>query len=102
MGRAGRRPHREPGEGSRVRFHQRPTRPASGRLARSIAGLEGDPWAAALVAQHALTVDDRLRPDGEWTPFFEAMEAARAALLRAAGLPLGDLLGITSSSVSPI
>ena len=60
---------------------------------RSIAGLEGDPWAAALVAQHALTVYDRLRPDGEWTPFFEAMEAARAALLRAAGLPLGDLLG---------
>jgi hypothetical protein len=60
---------------------------------RSIAALEGDPWAAALVAQHALTVNDRFRPDREWMPFFEAIEAARGALLRSAGVPLADLLG---------
>jgi Protein of unknown function (DUF3891) len=59
---------------------------------RSIAALEGDSWAAALVAQHALTVYDRLRSDREWTSFFDDIETARAALLRSAGLPLGDLV----------
>jgi hypothetical protein len=59
---------------------------------RSIAALEGHPWAGALVAQHALTVYDRFRPDREWTSFFDGMETARAALLRSAELPLGHLL----------
>jgi hypothetical protein len=58
----------------------------------SIAALEGHPWAAALVAQHALTVYERFRADREWTPFFEGIEAARSALLRSTGLPLGDLV----------
>ena len=70
---------------------------------RSVAALEGHPWAAALVAQHALTVYDRFRSESEWTPFFDRMETARAALLRLAGLPLGTAWSrITSSSGLPI
>ncbi|MQA31532.1 MAG: DUF3891 family protein [Luteitalea sp.] len=59
---------------------------------RGVARLADDPWAAALVAQHALTVYDRFRPEAEWTPFFAGMEAARDAMLRASNLPLDDLV----------
>jgi len=34
-------------------------------------------YAAALVAQHALTIYRRFRPEPAWHPFFAAMEAAR-------------------------
>ena len=58
---------------------------------RGIARLADDPWAAALVAQHALTVYDRFRADGAWRLFFAAMEQARDASLRASGRTLDDL-----------
>jgi hypothetical protein len=59
---------------------------------RGVARLAHDPWAAALVAQHALTVYDRFRVDAEWTSFFEEMAAGRDSMLRASGGPLEDLL----------
>ena len=58
---------------------------------RGIARLADDPWAAALVAQHVLTVYDRFRSEAEWTSFFAEMEAARSAMLRASGMALGAL-----------
>jgi hypothetical protein len=58
---------------------------------RAIARLADDPWAAALVAQHAITVYDRFRPEAEWQPFFTEMEEARSEMLLASGLPLDDL-----------
>jgi hypothetical protein len=58
---------------------------------RAIARLADDPWAAALVAQHAITVYDRFRPEVEWQPFFTEMEKARSEMLLASGLPLDDL-----------
>jgi hypothetical protein len=73
---------------------------------RCIAGL-GDPWAAALVAQHALTVYDRFRSDGAWRDFFAGMERTRDRLVRTSGLTidhlaadypylrLGDLISLT-------
>ena len=60
---------------------------------RAIARLAPDSWAAALVAQHAITVFDRFRSDGEWTTFFTEMEDLRGAMLRASGPPLDELLG---------
>lgn len=42
-----------------------------------------DPWAAALVAQHALTIYDRYHGDPEWTAFFRAMTIRRDELLAA-------------------
>ena len=59
---------------------------------RGVARLSGDPWAAALVAQHAITVYDRFRSDDEWSPFFVEMEAARDAMLRKGELGLDTLL----------
>ena len=70
------------------------TAPASVRQAvwpRGVARLSEDPWAAALVAQHALTIYERFRSESEWTPFFTGMEAARDAMLDPSGLPLDDL-----------
>ena len=59
---------------------------------RGVARLARDPWAAALVAQHAITVYDRFRPDPDWTRFFSEMECARDAMLRASGLSRDELL----------
>lgn len=59
---------------------------------RAVERLRSDLWAATLVAQHAITVYDRFRPEAEWTPFFAAMEAMRDALLRESGMRLDDLL----------
>jgi Protein of unknown function (DUF3891) len=59
---------------------------------RGLARLAGTPYAAALVAQHAITVYDRFRSEPEWAPFFAGMESARDEMLRASGLGLDDLL----------
>lgn len=58
---------------------------------RGVGRLAPEPWAAALVAQHALTVYDRNRSDAEWAPFFTEVEGARDAMLRSSGMPLEDL-----------
>jgi hypothetical protein len=58
---------------------------------RGVARLGDDPWAAALVAQHAVTVYDRYRADAEWTAFFGRMEALRDGLRREAGLTQAEL-----------
>jgi hypothetical protein len=58
---------------------------------RTITQLADDPWAAALVAQHALTAYDRFRSDAAWTTFFAEIESARAAMARASGIPLAEL-----------
>jgi hypothetical protein len=58
---------------------------------RAVSRLASDPWAAALVAQHAITVYDRYRSDSAWDRFFSEMEALRAAMLRRSGLPIEDL-----------
>jgi hypothetical protein len=74
---------------------------------RAVARLAGDPWAAALVAQHAITVYDRFRSDDAWTQFFADMEALRDDLLARttmqpddltadyAFVRLGDLISLT-------
>lgn len=59
---------------------------------RAVARLADSPWAAALVAQHAITVYDRFRADLAWEAFFRSMEEARDAMLRAADRPLEELL----------
>jgi hypothetical protein len=52
---------------------------------RSVASLEsGDPWAAALVANHAVTIYGRFRGDPDWTHFFENLTAHRDRLVRQA------------------
>jgi hypothetical protein len=48
---------------------------------RGVARLSHDPWAAALVAQHALTVYERYRTDETWSAFFREMADTRDAFL---------------------
>ncbi len=82
----------DPETGSVADFARLPL-PARHRVwPRAVARLADDPWAAALVAQHALTAYNRFRSDAAWTSFFPEMEALRGAMLRANGKPLDELL----------
>ena len=80
-----------PTTGDVVDFVNAPLDVRHGVWSRGVSRLAGDPWAAALVAQHAITVYDRFRSDAAWTPFFARMAGARDAMVRASGLPLDDL-----------
>ena len=59
---------------------------------RAIARLADDAWAAALVAQHAVTVYDRFRTDPGWSDFFASTSAQRDALVAAQQLTHDDLV----------
>lgn len=59
---------------------------------RAVLHLAGDPWAAALVAQHAIAVYDRFRSDDAWTQFFADMAALRDNRLARTALPLDTLI----------
>lgn len=59
---------------------------------RAVLRLSADAWAAALVAQHALTAYDRFRQDPDWSVFFDAMTAQRNDMVRRATGHLDDLL----------
>jgi hypothetical protein len=82
----------DPRTGEIADFITAPVRVRQGVWPRGVARLASDPWAAALVAQHAITIYDRNRSDPEWTPFFAEMQNRRDELLHATGLPLDDLL----------
>lgn len=58
---------------------------------RGVDRLSGDPYAAALVAQHALTIYARQRGRTEWGGFFRAMEERRAGYMAAAGATESEL-----------
>jgi hypothetical protein len=59
---------------------------------RGVARLTYDPWAAALVAQHAIVIFHRYRRDIAWTRFFVEMETMRGEMVEASGLLLPELL----------
>jgi hypothetical protein len=60
---------------------------------RGVERLSADPWAAALVAQHAIHVYRHYRDDEEWSAFFAELEAARDRhVRRAPSLKLDDLV----------
>jgi hypothetical protein len=82
----------DPQTGGVVDFVHVPVRVRHAVWPRTIAQLASDPWAAALVAQHAMTAYDRFRSDVDWKRFFTEMERARDARVRASGLPLDELV----------
>jgi hypothetical protein len=83
----------DPSTGAIVDFVSAPLSVRHGVWPRGVARLADDPFVAALVAQHAITVYDRFRNEAEWTPFFAQMEATRDEMLRKAGMPLDELAG---------
>jgi len=81
-----------PETGNVVDFVNAPVGVRQATSLRGVARLADDAWAAALVAQHRLTVYDRFRSEAEWRSFFAEVEAARGAWLRASGASLEDLV----------
>ena len=103
--------------GGVVDFIRAPLDVRQGVWPRTIAGLADEPYAAALVANHAMSAYDRFRGDAAWAGFFSGMEASRAGMLSASGcspeqlqsdytlLRLGDLISLAfctgSTSAQP-
>jgi hypothetical protein len=84
-------PSIDPGTGAILDFVNTPVNVRQGVWPRGVARLHDDPWAAALVAEHAIVVYERFRADDEWRHFFADMEATRDRLIGEAGLGLADL-----------
>jgi hypothetical protein len=68
-------------------FIAAPAETRQGVWPRGVERLAHSPYAAALVAQHALHIYRRYRHDAIWSGFFSAMEAARDRHLGAASPP---------------
>jgi len=101
------RPSIDPATGEVADFIRARTEVRQGVWPRAVAFLaQDDPWAAALVAQHALTVYTRLRANPDWHAFFAKMGVLRDALLKKTNLKpielesdyvflrLGDLISL--------
>lgn len=73
-------------------FSHVPATVRQGVWPHSVERLAAAPWAAALVAHHAVTVYDRYRHDPEWQDFFPAMTARRDAHVARAGGELKALV----------
>ena len=81
----------DPDTGGVVDFVAAPLGLRQAGAPRAMARLAHDAWAAALVAQHGLTVYSRFRSEPEWTRFFAEVEGERDAILRTTGLALEEL-----------
>lgn len=101
-------PRVDPASGEVLDFIHAPTAVRQGVWPRCITLLEtSDPYAAALVAQHALTIYERMRSVSDWQPFFRDIERRRdeLAAFRAVSpeqlvadytfVRLGDLISLT-------
>ena len=101
------KPSIDPATGEVADFIRARTEVRQGVWPRVVGALaEQDPWAAALVAHHALTVYTRLRANPDWHSFFTRLGVTRDALLEKAGrtpldleadyvyLRLGDLMSL--------
>lgn len=84
-------PQVDPATGGVVDFIRAPLAIRQGVWPHTVAGLAHEPYAAALVASHAMFAYDRFRGDAAWTGFFSSMETSRAGMLRASGLSLEQL-----------
>jgi uncharacterized protein DUF3891 len=62
---------------------------------RGVASLADTPYAAALVAQHAIHIYDRYRDDPAWRDFFAEMETLRTEHLRLALRAQGEVSPLT-------
>lgn len=101
-----------PGTDRVADFISAPTPIRTGVWPRGVALLDAEPWAAALVAEHALTVYGRFRDDDAWRPFFDEMTTLRDRMVArsessldevAADYPyvrLGDLISLTFCTYS--
>jgi hypothetical protein len=59
---------------------------------RAVHRLAHEPWAAALVAQHAIAVYDRFHADPAWASFFTRMRSLRDEMVRSSGHSPADVV----------
>ena len=86
------KPSIDPKTGEVADFIRARTEVRQGVWPRGVGALaDTDPYAAALVAQHALTVYTRLRANPDWDAFFAKMGVIRDALLKKTNLRPIDL-----------
>lgn len=85
-------PRLNPETGDIVDFVSAPLSVRQAVWPRGVMRLGKDAWTAGLIAQHAITVYDRFRPNPEWASFFASMTAERDARLDITGLSLEDLV----------
>jgi hypothetical protein len=86
------KPSIDPATGEVADFIRARTEVRQGVWPRAVGLLaQDDPWAAALVAHHALTVYTRLRANPDWHAFFAKMGVIRDALIKKANLKPIDL-----------
>jgi len=85
-------PRINPATGEMYDFVSAPLSVRQGVWPRAVARFGNDSWTAALIAQHAITVYDRFRPNSEWDAFFAGMQAERDNRLAAGEWHLDDLL----------
>jgi len=85
-------PEADAATGDVVDFIHAPLSVRQGVWPRTIAGLADEPYAAALVANHAMFAYDRFREDPAWSTFFADMDASRRELLQASGYSMEELL----------
>ena len=72
-------------------FVAAPAQVKQGVWPRAVARLADDPWAAALVAEHAAYVYGRLRDDSGWRMFFADMASLRARYFGRSGFTVEAL-----------
>jgi hypothetical protein len=84
-------PDIDPTTGAILDFVRASAEVRQGVWPRAVARLRDDPWAAALVAEHALVVYDGYRSDADWVGFFTTMKASRDGLIVGTGLELDEL-----------
>lgn len=82
----------DPASGRILDFIHAPADERRGVWPRGVERLSGEPYAAALVAQHAYYVYGRYRTDPAWLAFFAEMESLRDRHLHTAGHSLDVLL----------
>jgi hypothetical protein len=99
----------DPSNGRMLDFINVPAETRRAIWPRGVRRLDSDPWAAALVAQHALHVYRHYREDSDWKSFFSELESLRDQYVEraaeATGLDdlvadyffvrMGDLLSLT-------
>ena len=85
-------PAADPATGRIIDFISAPASVKQAVWPRAVRSLSNHPWAAALVAQHAITVYDRYRPDPEWHGFFREMAALRDLLVQAVARSESELI----------
>jgi hypothetical protein len=81
----------DPATGNLLDFVRAPDDLRQGVSPRGVERLAHRPYTAALVAQHALEIYARYRPEPQWQPFFADMEAARDRHLHQACVGLDEL-----------